>query len=99
MHAVFDTSGAGALPDSLDLVGGPDRVITIADMNAAQHGVRLTGMDPADRAPEALPELAALAAASKLTVEIWRTYPLKEAAQAQDDLDNRRNRGKVILLP
>ncbi|GAA3131573.1 NADP-dependent oxidoreductase [Streptomyces echinatus] len=99
VDAVFDTSGAGVLGESVDLVGGPDRVITIADMNAAQYGVRLTGLDPADRAPEALPELAALAAAGKLTVEIWRTYPLKEAAQAQDDLDNHRNRGKVILLP
>ncbi|MEV4189935.1 NADP-dependent oxidoreductase [Streptomyces toxytricini] len=99
VHAVFDTSGAGVLPDSVDLAGSPDRVITIADMNAAQHGVRFTGMDPADRAPEALPELAALAAAGRLTVQIWRTYPLKEAAQAQDDIDNRRNRGKVILLP
>lgn len=58
-------------------------------------------MNPADRAPEALPALAALAAlaAGRLTVQIWRTYPLKEAAKAQDDLDNRRNRGKVILLP
>ncbi|MEU9032971.1 NADP-dependent oxidoreductase [Streptomyces sp. NPDC048383] len=55
VHAVFDTSGAGVLPDSVDLAGSPDRVITIADMNAAQHGVRFTGMDPADRAPEALP--------------------------------------------
>jgi len=99
VDAVFDTSGAGVLPDSVDLAGGPDRVITIADMDAARHGVRFTGMDPADRAPEALPELAALAAAGRLTVEIWRTYPLKEAAQAQDDLDNRRSRGKVILLP
>jgi NADPH:quinone reductase-like Zn-dependent oxidoreductase len=99
VDAVFDTSGVGVLPDSVDLVGGPDRVITIADMNAARHGVRFTGMDPTDRAPEALPTLAALAATGKLTVEIWRTYPLKEAAQAQDDIDNRRNRGKVILLP
>ncbi|MEU6687312.1 NADP-dependent oxidoreductase [Streptomyces sp. NPDC046832] len=47
VHAVFDTSGADVLPDSVDLVGGPDRVITITDMNVAQHGVRLTGINPA----------------------------------------------------
>ncbi|MFE9803006.1 hypothetical protein ACFYP6_29785 [Streptomyces goshikiensis] len=52
---MFDTSGADVLPDSVDLAGSPDRVITIADMNVVQHGVRFTGMDPADRAPEALP--------------------------------------------
>jgi NADPH:quinone reductase-like Zn-dependent oxidoreductase len=99
VDAVFDTSGAGVLPESVELVGGPDRVITIADMNAAQYGVRFTGMDPADRAPEALPGLADLAATGRLTVEIWRTYPLTEAAHAQDDIDHRRNHGKIILLP
>ncbi|MFJ4953125.1 NADP-dependent oxidoreductase [Streptomyces sp. NPDC088760] len=99
VDAVFDTSGAGVLPESVELAGGPDHVITIADMNAARYGVRFTGMDPADRAPEALPELAGLAATGRLTVEIWRTYPLTEAARAQDDIDHRRNRGKIILLP
>ncbi|MGW7458379.1 NADP-dependent oxidoreductase [Streptomyces sp. NPDC054797] len=96
---VFDTSGAGVLADSIALVGGPERVITIADMNAAQHGVHFTGMDPSDRVPEALPELAELTASGKLTVPIWRTYPLAEAALAQADLEARRNRGKAVLLP
>lgn len=99
VDAVFDTSGAGVLPESVELAGGPGRVITIADMNAARYGVRFTGMDPADRAPEALPELADLAASGRLTVEVWRTYPLAEAARAHDDVDHRRNRGKIILLP
>ncbi|MFG3224012.1 zinc-binding dehydrogenase [Kitasatospora sp. NPDC048194] len=64
VDAVLDTSGAGVLPESVDLAGGPDHVITIADMTAARHGVHLTGLDPADRAPEALPQLAELAAAA-----------------------------------
>jgi len=55
--------------------------------------------DPADRAPEALPELAALMAAGRLAVPIWRTYPLARAAQAHADLEARRNRGKIVLLP
>ncbi|OKK11915.1 NADPH:quinone reductase [Streptomyces sp. CB00455] len=99
IDAVLDTSGAGVLPQSIELAGGPERVITLADMSAAQYGVRFTGMDPSDRAPEALPELAELAAAGKLTVPIWRTYPLAEAARAHADIDTRRNRGKIVLLP
>ena len=55
---MFDTSGAGLLADAIDLAGDLARVITIADDNFADHGVRFTGADPADRAPEALPELA-----------------------------------------
>jgi NADPH:quinone reductase-like Zn-dependent oxidoreductase len=74
-------------------------VITIADHHAAEHGVRFTGADPADRAPEALPELAGLMAKGELDVPVWRTYPLREAASTQADLEAGRNHGKIILLP
>lgn len=99
VDAVFDTSGAGVLADSVALAGDAARVITIADESAAAHGVRFTGADPADRFPEALPELAALAASGRLTVPIWRSYPLAEAAQAHADLEAGRNHGKIVLLP
>jgi len=99
VDAVFDAAGAGLLPDAIALAGDAARVITIADDNAADHGVRFTGADPADRAPEALPELAALMAAGRLTVPIWRTYPLAQAAQAHADIEARRNHGKIVLLP
>ena len=99
VDAVFDAAGAGLLADAIALAGDPARVITIADDNAADHGVRFTGADPADRAPEALPELAALMADGRLAVPIWRTYPLARAAQAHADLEARRNHGKIVLLP
>jgi NADPH:quinone reductase-like Zn-dependent oxidoreductase len=99
VDAVFDTSGAGVLPDSVALTGDAARVITIADESAAQHGVRFTGADPADRFAQARPELASLAASGRLTVPIWRTYPLAEAARAHADLEAGRNHGKIVLLP
>jgi NADPH:quinone reductase-like Zn-dependent oxidoreductase len=99
IDAVFDTTGAGLLGDAVALTGDPAKVITIADHHAAEYGVRFTGADPADRAPEAMPELAALAAKGELHVRIWRTYPLGDAAKAHADLEAGRNRGKIILLP
>jgi NADPH:quinone reductase-like Zn-dependent oxidoreductase len=99
VDAVFDTFGSGLLADAVALAGDASRVITIADHAAAEHGVRFTGGDPADRAPEALPGLAGLAAAGQLTVPVWRTYPLARAAQAHADIQAGRNRGKVVLLP
>ena len=99
VDAVFDTAGAGLLPDAIALAGDPAQVITIADESAAEHGVRFTGQDPSDRAPEALPELAALLADGRLTIPVWRAYPLAEAAQAHADLEAGRNHGKIILLP
>jgi hypothetical protein len=35
---VFDVAGRGALPDSVDLRGGTDRIVTIADFRAERFG-------------------------------------------------------------
>jgi NADPH:quinone reductase-like Zn-dependent oxidoreductase len=99
VDAVFDTSGAGLLADAIALTGDAGRVITIADESAPEHGVRFTGQDPADRAPEALPELAALLAGGGLAVPVWRTYPLAQAAEAHAALDAHGNQGKIVLQP
>lgn len=95
---VLDTSGAGVLAESVALTGDSARVLTIADMSAAQHGV-VFSTGSADRTGESLPELVRLAAEGKVSVPVWRTYPLAEAAQAHADLEARRNRGKAVLLP
>ncbi|MCP9213142.1 NADP-dependent oxidoreductase [Streptomyces cucumeris] len=95
---VLDASGAGVLADSVALTGDSAHVITIADMSAAQHGVRFSS-GGADQAGESLSELVRMAADGRLTLPIWRTYPLAEAARAHRDLEARRNRGKVVLLP
>ncbi|MEW1913023.1 NADP-dependent oxidoreductase [Kitasatospora sp. NPDC085895] len=95
---VFDASGAGVLADSVALTGDAGRVITIADLSAAEHGVRFSA-GTSDGAGEPLPELVRLTAAGKLAVPIWRTYPLAEAARAHTDLEAHRNRGKALLMP
>ncbi|MFD8373598.1 NADP-dependent oxidoreductase [Streptomyces sp. NPDC059688] len=106
---VLDASGAGVLADSVALTGDSARVVTIADMSAAEHGVRFSaGTAPAGqdgqggrggRAEDPLPELARMAAAGTLTLPVWRTYPLDEAAAAHADLEAHRNHGKTVLLP
>lgn len=67
-------------------------------MAAAQHGVRFSagGADPAD---DSLAQLVRLAATGELDVPVWRAYPLGQAADAHGDIEARRNRGKVVLLP
>ncbi len=87
IDAVLDTAGRGALPISIELAGGPDRVVTIADMSAAQYGVRFTAGGPDDRVPGALKEIVDLAATGRLSLPIWRSYPLAEAAQAHIDIE------------
>jgi NADPH2:quinone reductase len=44
-------------------------------------------------------ELFALVAAGAIRIEIARTYPLQDAAQAHRDVESRRFAGSVVLLP
>jgi NADPH:quinone reductase-like Zn-dependent oxidoreductase len=79
------------------IVAGPE-----GGQPLGHHGVdELAGdLGPVEQEPgEDRPELAALAASGRLTVPIWRSYPLAEAAQAHADLETHRNHGKIILLP
>jgi NADPH:quinone reductase-like Zn-dependent oxidoreductase len=96
---VLDAAGMGVLADSIALTGDPARVITIADLTFAEHGVRFTGLDLADRFPEALSLLADLVVRGELDVPVWRTFPLSEAAEAHAEIEAHHNKGKVVLLP
>ncbi len=99
VDAALDTAGQGVLPDSIELTGSAERVITIADPSAQELGVRFTGGDPGDRAWEALPQLGELAAAGTLQLPIWRIYPLAHASAAHADIEAGRNHGKIVLVP
>jgi NADPH:quinone reductase-like Zn-dependent oxidoreductase len=96
---VLDAAGAGVLAESISLTGDARRVLTIADLTFAEHGVRLTGLDPADRFPQALPLLADLVARGELEVGVGRTFPLSEAAKAHEEIEGGHHKGKVVLLP
>lgn len=98
IDAALDASGRGNLPALIELTGGTDRVITIADGQAGELGVRFTsGGSPDEAVPGALAEGAALAAAGKLTLPVT-TYPLADAAKAQDESEAGHVRGKLVLL-
>jgi NADPH:quinone reductase-like Zn-dependent oxidoreductase len=98
IDAVFDVAGHDALADSVELRGGTDRIVTIADVaGAQQYGVVLSGAGSARTEPD-MPALAALAASGELEVTIGGTYPLAEAVAAQTAVDAGHARGKVVIL-
>jgi NADPH:quinone reductase-like Zn-dependent oxidoreductase len=46
VDATFDAAGKGGLEDAIELAGGAERVITLADEHAAELGVRLSAPTP-----------------------------------------------------
>ena len=96
IDAVLDAAGRGVLPDSIRLRGGTDRIVTIADVAAAELGVVFEA-GPALRSTADLAALADQAARGSLVTTVAATYPLSEAAAAQRISDTGHVRGKLVL--
>ncbi|AZS88776.1 NADP-dependent oxidoreductase [Streptomyces griseoviridis] len=96
VDAVLDAAGKGALEDSITLRGGTDRIVTTADFRARELGV-VFAEGPQRRSATRLAELARQAADGGLVITVGATYPLADAAEAQQVSDGGHGRGKLVL--
>jgi len=100
VDAALDAAGrGGAVAASVELTGGKDRVVTIADaQGAAEYGVRFTsGGADEYRGEPAFKEALALLAARRLQLPIHRAFPLAEAAEAHRVSEAGHLTGKIVL--
>ncbi len=96
VDAALDTAGKGTLEPSIELAGGPERVITIVDADAQRYGVRFSA-GSGDDFMEGLADVASLAAAGALTIRIAPMLPLASAAEAQRVSEGGHASGKLVL--
>jgi enoyl reductase len=96
VDAVLDAIGGEALDVSVKLTGGDTkRIVTVADWTApARLGVRRIGTD---RSVQRMNDLTRLYQEDKLTIPVWTTFPLADAAAAHREVETGHVRGKVAL--
>jgi NADPH:quinone reductase-like Zn-dependent oxidoreductase len=94
VDAAFDLVGGEALAVSRELVADPGRIASIVDTGVLEFGGRYVWVRP-DAAD--LAALGELADTGRLTVNVAATFPLAQAASAQELLAERRTRGKIVL--
>jgi NADPH:quinone reductase-like Zn-dependent oxidoreductase len=93
----LDVAGSGVLPELIELTGGPQNVITIADFpGAEQYGVRFSRGD-AGRAEYAITEAMELVGQGAFQIIVGQTFPLDEVAEAHRVGELGAIRGKLIL--
>jgi NADPH:quinone reductase-like Zn-dependent oxidoreductase len=94
----LDVAGSGVLPELIGLAGGPEHVMTVADVaGAAAYGVRFSRGD-GGRAIHALGEIGELIESGRFSGPAVRTFPLAEVAEAHRVGEEGRVRGKLVLV-
>jgi len=96
VDAVIDCAG-GDLAELAATAGGPARVVTVADSEAARYGVRFShgGVDPL--AVQGLAEVVGLAQARSLQIRVAAEFPLADIAAAHALSETRHARGTIVL--
>ncbi len=97
--AFLDCFGQGYTDLGLSLGVARERVVTIADFEAARRNGTQVVFGHASTTADTLADLAGRIARGELAVPIAATYPLEEVRAAYADLAERRTRGKIVLLP
>jgi NADPH:quinone reductase-like Zn-dependent oxidoreductase len=98
VDVALDVAGSGVLPELIELAGGPEHVVTIADFAGVQeHGVRFSSGD-AGRAVHALAEIGELIESGRFSLPVAQTFPLAEIAEAHRVSEDGHVRGKLVLL-
>lgn len=98
IDALIDNHGGGYVQLGLDLGVTPSRIATIADFSAGAKGAQVVSHSVA-ATREVLADLAATIVAGEIEVPIAARYPLTDVREAYSQLDRRRTRGKIVLLP
>ncbi|MFJ9950396.1 NADP-dependent oxidoreductase [Kitasatospora sp. NPDC091207] len=97
---VLDAAGQGdVLPLSIELAGGAEHVLTIADWEgAARYGVRCSaGAETVHQHGPALAAALALHEEGTLSLPLHEVFPLAEAARAHRVSEGGHVRGKIVL--
>jgi len=97
VDAVLDAAGSGVLPDSIELRGGTERVVTLADPTAYELGVEFP--EQSEPSAEQLAELVDMVVRGDVRVPVAKVLPLGEAARGQALVDDGHAGGKVVLVP
>lgn len=97
VDAVYDAAGQGALEVSIELRGGTDRIVTIADPRAAELGVTFSGAGRPFGTE--LAGYALLAVEGRLGVRVAQSLPLADAGKAHGLSATGSPGGKLVLRP
>jgi NADPH:quinone reductase-like Zn-dependent oxidoreductase len=94
----LDVAGSGILPELIELAGGAEHVLTVADFAGAQKYAVTFSRGDSGRALHALAEIGELIESGRFEPPAVQTFPLAEIAEAHRVSEQGNGRGKLVLL-
>lgn len=97
--AALDVAGNGVLPLLIDLAGGSQNVVTLADFDGAkEHGVHFSNGFADGHAFRSLAEVGELIEAGRFWLPVDKTFPLAAIAEAHRVGEHGHVRGRLVLV-
>jgi NADPH:quinone reductase-like Zn-dependent oxidoreductase len=94
----LDVAGSGVLPELIELAGGAEHVVTVADFRGAQeYGVTFSRGDEG-RALYVLSQIGELVDSGRFTLPEVQPFPLADVAEAHRVSENGHVRAKLVLI-
>lgn len=81
VDAALDLAGSGVIPELIELTGEPQKVLSIADFSAPEHGAQVSAQ--AENRARAYAEAAELFIQGAFHIPVEKTFKLEEAGEAQ----------------
>jgi NADPH:quinone reductase-like Zn-dependent oxidoreductase len=95
----LDVVGNGVLPQLIELAGGAQNVITLADFDGAkEHGVHFSNGYADGNAFHALAEVGELIGTGRFWLPVDRTFPLTAIADAHRVSQHGHVRGRLVIV-
>jgi NADPH:quinone reductase-like Zn-dependent oxidoreductase len=99
VDVALDVAGSGVLPQLVDLAGGSQNVVTLADFDGSkEHGVRFSNGFVDGHAFHALAEVGELIEAGRFWLPVDKTFSLAAIAESHRISEHGRVRGRLVLV-
>jgi NADPH:quinone reductase-like Zn-dependent oxidoreductase len=99
VDVALDVAGSGVLPQLIDLAGGPQNVVTLADFDGAkEHAVHFSNGFSDGHAFHSLARVGDLIEAGQFWLPVDKTFPLSAIAEAHRVSEHGRVRGRLVVV-
>jgi NADPH:quinone reductase-like Zn-dependent oxidoreductase len=92
----LDLAGSGIIPELIEIVGYPSRVLSVADFSAPQYGAKFS-YGPPKNVERVLADVARLCSEGLFCLHVEQTFPLEQTREAHEVSAKGHVTGKLVI--